>query len=673
MASNLATIRVELIANAQKFKTNIQKASTSLTKVSKAGKKTQDRMKGVQKAFQNTAGSIAAVQGPLGPVAGRISAIGAIIGRVSPLALGFTAVVVGLGLAFTKLVKNVAQVETQMLKLEGILKATGNAAGLSLTEIENLSTEIGIATLASTREVRDAAGIMLTFKSITGDTFRDALRLSQDLAEVGFGSVKTGATQLGKALEDPIVGLGALRRVGVSFTDAQKEMIKVLTMTGRKAEAQRIILKALDEQVGGAGVKAATGLAGAVDSLKENLDIFFERSKFGTAIVNGLTSAMNFLAKAFGDVDLEAKKLTTIKQVTDSIKEMKTEMESLNIENDLSNVLNEGAMTGDQKRYAELQKLISEHMAQLEVLRSQEERDLIRDEAKKKSKEEEAKKETDLGKIRESNEKTHKRNTDRAIQDMGKTQRELKNLNDLRKVEDELRKKIGSDGVEAERAIQAELLKSIEGITERNRIFEEARKKQEELNKIAEGTGQIFVGVGEKINDAMVRGKLSTLDFKSILLEMVIALQKMIFKVMVLDEIQRKIEERMKKGGLSVGGIFKSVVGAVTGGSDVDIGGSHASGGTIQTNKPSLVGERGPELFVPNTAGTIKNNSDTKQMVGGGGGGINVTQNLNFAVGVTNTVRAEVMNMLPAIQQSTVQAVAEAKQRGGKFSKAFGS
>ena len=673
MASNLATIRVELIANAQKFKTNIQKASTSLTKVSKAGKKTQDRMKGVQKAFQNTAGSIAAVQGPLGPVAGRISAIGAIIGRVSPMALGFTAVVVGLGLAFTKLVKNVAQVETQMLKLEGILKATGNAAGLSLTEIENLSTEIGIATLASTREVRDAAGIMLTFKSITGDTFRDALRLSQDLAEVGFGSVKTGATQLGKALEDPIVGLGALRRVGVSFTDAQKEMIKVLTMTGRKAEAQRIILKALDEQVGGAGVKAATGLAGAVDSLKENLDIFFERSKFGTAIVNGLTSAMNFLAKAFGDVDLEAKKLTTIKQVTDSIKAMKTEMESLNIENDLSNVLNEGAMTGDQKRYAELQKLISEHMAQLEVLRSQEERDLIRDKAKKKSKEEEAKKETDLGKIRESNEKTHKRNTDRAIQDMGKTQRELKNLNDLRKIEDELRKKIGSDGVEAERAIQAELLKSIEGITERNRIFEEARKKQEELNKIAEGTGQIFVGVGEKINDAMVRGKLSTLDFKSILLEMVIALQKMIFKVMVLDEIQRKIEERMKKGGLSVGGIFKSVVGAVTGGSDVDIGGSHASGGTIQTNKPSLVGERGPELFVPNTAGTIKNNADTKQMVGGKGGGINVTQNLNFAVGVTNTVRAEVMNMLPAIQQSTVQAVAEAKQRGGKFSKAFGS
>ena len=77
-------------------------------------------------------------------------------------------------------------------------------------------------------------------------------------------------------------------------------------------------------------------------------------------------------------------------------------------------------------------------------------------------------------------------------------------------------------------------------------------------------------------------------------------------------------------------------------------------------------------MFVPNTGGTIKNDADTKQMVGGGGK-VNVTQNLNFAVGITNTVRAEVMNMLPAIQQSTVNAVAEAKQRGGKFSKAFGS
>ena len=115
-------------------------------------------------------------------------------------------------------------------------------------------------------------------------------------------------------------------------------------------------------------------------------------------------------------------------------------------------------------------------------------------------------------------------------------------------------------------------------------------------------------------------------------------------------------------------------VSAITGGATTGttLPGTKASGGTVQQGSPTLVGERGPELFVPNSAGAIRTNADTKSAMGGGGG-VSITQNLNFAVGVTNTVRAEVMNMLPAIQQSTVQAVADAKQRGGKFSKAFGS
>ena len=668
MASNLATIRVELIANAQKFKTSLDKASTSLKKVDKSTIKTGKGASELQVKMRNVAGSIAAVQGPLGPVAGRLNAIGAIMGRVSLKGLAMTGAFVAIGFALTKLIRNVTAVQTQMLKLEGILKATGSAAGLSLSEIENLSTEIGVATLASTSKVRDAAGIMLTFKSITGETFKDALRLAQDLAEVGFGDLKMGATQLGKALEDPIVGLGALRRVGVSFTDAQKEMIKVLTMTGRKAEAQRIILDALDQQVGGAGVKAATGLAGAVDSLREKLDIFFERSKLGVAIVDGLTASINFLADAFGDVDIKASKLTTLRQVTDEMKAIKEEMATLDTEDPIGHELNEGALTSDQKRFAELQVLLAEHKAQLDNLIDKENRDAHKRSVitSKKVKEEHT-----LQKIREDNAKIHVRDSNRTIEDLGKTQAELKNLNDLRKIEDNLRKKIGSSGVEAEKAIREQMELAKKDIEERNRLLDIQVKKQEELNKIAEGTGSIFADVGDKISDAMMRGKLNTLDFKNILQEMIVALGKMVFKVMVLDEIQRGIEERMKKGGLSIGGIIKAGIGAITG-SSVDIGGSHASGGTIQTNKPSLVGERGPELFVPNSAGSIKNNADTKQIVGSGGG-VSITQNLNFAVGVTNTVRAEIMNMLPSIQQSTINAVADAKQRGGKFSKAFGS
>ena len=666
MAANLATIRVELIANAQKFKTSLEGAKKKMQTVDKAAKKSAKGMNKVSKAFQNTAGSIAAVQGPLGPVAGRLSAIGAIVGRVSPMMLGLTAVVVGLGLAFTKLIKNTSQVETQMFKLQGILKATGGAAGLSLNEIENLATEIGISTLASTAKVRDAAGIMLTFKSITGETFKDALRLAQDLAEVGFGDLKMGATQLGKALEDPIVGLGALRRVGVSFTDAQKEMIKVLTMTGRKAEAQRIILDALDQQVGGAGVKAASGLAGAIDSLGENMDIFFERTKTGTWLVGMLTKGINALTHSMANLDMEAKQLTTIKQVTDSLKEMRAEMATLDNEDAIGADMNEGAMTSDQKRYAKLQKLIEEHKKQLDNLISVENRKAHKGSVITKEK---VKEDHMLRDIQEKNARIHERTTDRQIKAFGKTQAELKDLNDIYKIQDELRKKLGSDGKLSEEEIAIQMKIATKGIMERNAEYQKFADIQRDLDAVAKGVGNTFASVGDKISDAMFRGKLHTLDFKNILYEMVIALQKMIFKVMVLDQIQRQIEERMSKGN-----IIKDILGVFTGGSattGTTLPGQ-AGGGTVQQGSPTLVGERGPELFVPNSAGAIRTNADTKKTMSGGGG-VSITQNLNFAVGVTNTVRAEVMNMLPAIQQSTVQAVADAKQRGGKFSKAFGS
>ena len=667
MASNLATIRVELIANAQKFKTSLDKASTSLKKVDKSTIKTGKGASELQVKMRNVAGSIAAVQGPLGPVAGRLNAIGAIMGRVSLKGLAMTGAFVAIGFALTKLIRNVTAVQTQMLKLEGILKATGGAAGLNLSEIENLSTEIGVATLASTSKVRDAAGIMLTFKSITGETFKDALRLAQDLAEVGFGDLKMGATQLGKALEDPIVGLGALRRVGVSFTDAQKEMIKVLTMTGRKAEAQRIILDALDQQVGGAGVKAASGLAGAIDSLGENMDIFFERTKTGTWLVGMLTKGINALTHSMANLDMEAKQLTTIKQVTDSLKEMRAEMATLDNEDAIGADMNEGAMTSDQKRYAKLQKLIEEHKKQLDNLISVENRKAHKGSVITKEK---VKEDHMLRDIQEKNARIHERTTDRQIKAFGKTQAELKDLNDIYKIQDELRKKLGSDGKLSEEEIAIQMKIATKGIMERNAEYQKFADIQRDLDAVAKGVGSTFASVGDKISDDMFRGKLHTLDFKNILLEMVIALQKMIFKVMVLDKIQKQIEERMSKGN-----IFKDILGVFTGGgttTGTTLPGKKASGGTVQQGSPTLVGERGPELFVPNSAGAIRTNADTKKTMSGGGG-VSITQNLNFAVGITNTVRAEVMNMLPAIQQSTVQAVADAKQRGGKFSKAFGS
>ena len=654
MASNLATIRVELIANAQKFKSNLDKATTSMKKVDKASTKTGKGTKKLASLFQNTAGSIAAVQGPLGPVAGRISAIGAIIARVNPLYLVFTAGLVAVGLAATKAVKAISNLEVQQGKLNALLKATGNAAGLVGRDIEMMAEAIGKGTLASVQGARDAAGVLLTFKSITGETFKETLKLTQDLAAVGFGSMKTAALQLGKALEEPEIGLSALRRVGVSFTEQQKEQIKVLAMTGRQMEAQAIIIKTLKEQVGGAGEGAAGGLAGAYDTLGENLNLFFERSATGKRIVDFLTNSINKLSEALGNQIIQLTELPETGDELNSLLENNEDALKILEESYKKALENKSRFfdSGEEKQNrAELE-------LRIKILKAEQ-----KDIAKKI--ELLGKEQTVVNKAQiETKKHADKRN--RSMMDemrlataSGDKQKFI--LQEQIKLRDMLISKLGTG---AEAMIEINRIMEIQTghFEQQAEVMVNFRDELEKVNKIATGVANEVSKVGDTLVDAFLRGKAGALDFKNILRELIISIQKTIIQTLILDQVNKFVKN-------AITGIFAPKVPGTTTGTTLP---GQAGGGTVQQGQPTLVGERGPELFVPNSAGAIKNNSDTKSSMSGGGG-INVTQNLNFAVGVTNTVRAEVMNMLPAIQQSTVQAVADAKQRGGKFSKAFGS
>mgnify|MGYP003632185032 FL=1 len=91
----------------------------------------------------------------------------------------------------------------------------------------------------------------------------------------------------------------------------------------------------------------------------------------------------------------------------------------------------------------------------------------------------------------------------------------------------------------------------------------------------------------------------------------------------------------------------------------------NASGGKVQKGVPTYVGERGTEIFVPDTTGSIMNNMNSKNAMGGGTTVIN--QSINFATGVVPTVRAEVMKMMPQIADVTKAAVQESAMRGGSF------
>jgi hypothetical protein len=92
-----------------------------------------------------------------------------------------------------------------------------------------------------------------------------------------------------------------------------------------------------------------------------------------------------------------------------------------------------------------------------------------------------------------------------------------------------------------------------------------------------------------------------------------------------------------------------------------------ALGGPVQANTPYLVGERGPELFMPNSGGNIIPNNK----MGSGGSSVVVQQTINVTTGVQQTVRAEIVQLMPQIAQAAKGAVADARLRGGNFSKAM--
>jgi hypothetical protein len=112
--------------------------------------------------------------------------------------------------------------------------------------------------------------------------------------------------------------------------------------------------------------------------------------------------------------------------------------------------------------------------------------------------------------------------------------------------------------------------------------------------------------------------------------------------------------------------IQRSITGPIA---DALSGMFRAQGGSVTVGKPYVVGEKGPEMFVPSSSGSIIPNN--KMGGGDGGGTVVINQTLNFALGVQQTVRAEVMNMLPQITNAAKSAVADARMRGGSFAGAF--
>jgi phage-related minor tail protein len=104
--------------------------------------------------------------------------------------------------------------------------------------------------------------MLLTFTNIKDKVLDAATAVSVDMAQALGGDPKSQAIALGKALNDPIKGITALTRVGVTFTDEQKAQIQAMQEAGDMAGAQTVIINELNKEFGGSAKAAADATGG---------------------------------------------------------------------------------------------------------------------------------------------------------------------------------------------------------------------------------------------------------------------------------------------------------------------------------------------------------------------------------------------------------------------------
>ena len=213
------------------------------------------------------------------------SKIGAVIGGI------FAGITVGA--VFQKFVAETRGAEQEQAQLAAALKSTGEAAGISQIQLNAMADAMEGRSIFSAGDINSAQARLLSYTGVVGEQFPQAMQAAIDMATRMGMDVKQAAETVGKALDSPKDGLSALSKQGFRFTDDQKAMVEQLQATGRSAEAQSIILSALELSYGGAAAAARDTFGGAMTALQHNIDSLLTGDSGSMEKLKGSVEEMN--------------------------------------------------------------------------------------------------------------------------------------------------------------------------------------------------------------------------------------------------------------------------------------------------------------------------------------------------------------------------------------------
>lgn len=230
---------------------------------------------GLSEGKNKVTGALDGLKGTFG------EATGTMLGQLSAGALrDLGSGIISVGKDITGAALNAEQAQAQ---LNSVIESTGGAAGVSAAMANEYADALSKVTMFDDEAILGGESMLLTFTNIGKGVFPDATKAILDMSQALGQDLQASAMQVGKALNDPIQGVAALRRVGVQLTDDQEALVKSLVASGDTMGAQKIILAELNKEFGGSAVAAGETMAGQLAILNTEFENVKEEA--GTAFL----------------------------------------------------------------------------------------------------------------------------------------------------------------------------------------------------------------------------------------------------------------------------------------------------------------------------------------------------------------------------------------------------
>jgi len=203
-------------------------------------------------------------------------------------------------------IDSAAEAEAVQAQLNAVLQSTDQAAGMTADALNDLADELSKLTGVDDELILKQEAVMLTFTKISKDIFPKAIEAALNMSAALGQDLQSSVIQLGKALNDPISGVTALRRVGVMLTEEQENQIKAFVEQNDLLSAQKMVLGELATEFGGAAEAMGSTFTGSLNKAKISVGNLAEA--IGGELIPALEDLFNF------------KFIPFIDELTDNIK-----------------------------------------------------------------------------------------------------------------------------------------------------------------------------------------------------------------------------------------------------------------------------------------------------------------------------------------------------------------